>query len=156
MRKLVSLPFLALILAGCGPSKGSVSGVVTVGGKPLKGGTITFLQQKGDAIPMTYPINDDGTFSVSDLPFGTFNISVAPAPGDSTATSMGAAAAAKVRSEEFDRTGQTMPRDILDAGRPSGPDPKANLIPEKYRDPLTSELTITIDSATVQHNVVIP
>jgi len=76
---VASLAVLALVIAGCGEGKpsvtsstqeGTVTGTVRIHGKPMKGGEITFdpsNYQRPDAKLRTGKIGDDGTYSVSTL-----------------------------------------------------------------------------------------
>jgi hypothetical protein len=76
---VASLAVVALVVAGCGdgaPSatsstqEGTVTGTVTIHGKPMKGGEITFNptnNQRKDVPLRTGKIGDDGTYSVNTL-----------------------------------------------------------------------------------------
>lgn len=55
---------LALTLAGCGPAPGTLSGKVTLDGKPLPGGTVT-LQSKSGGQSATAEISENGEYSVN-------------------------------------------------------------------------------------------
>ena len=69
----VSLPCLA---AGCGASKGKVTGKVTMSnGEPLPGGTITFVPVSGKGNIASVFINPDGTYEL-DAPAGECKISI--------------------------------------------------------------------------------
>src|SRR5262249_15041092 len=70
---------LALILAGCGASTGTVTGKVTLkGGKPVTGGTVTFIGT--DQKVVTSPIDAEGTYTIPKVPVGEVKIGVAPPP----------------------------------------------------------------------------
>ncbi len=73
-------PVLALLLAaGCGGSGGNVSGTVTLGGQPLKEGTVSFTPANGQGQTVSAPIKD-GTFSAG-LPAGDYKVQFsAPRP----------------------------------------------------------------------------
>lgn len=53
-----------LLLAGCGPRAGTVTGKVTLDGKPLAGGMITFHGKSG-AGDTTAEISEDGTYTAN-------------------------------------------------------------------------------------------
>jgi hypothetical protein len=63
----------ALALSGCGKSKGNVSGKVTVGGKPVYSGTISFIVGKEQ--PVGGPITD-GKYKVTGVPVGEAKVVV--------------------------------------------------------------------------------
>lgn len=70
---LRTLPLAVLVaaLAGCGGDKrASVSGKVTVGGKPLTGGNITFILVSDPNRTTSGLIKPDGSYEVSDAPVG--------------------------------------------------------------------------------------
>jgi hypothetical protein len=64
---LLGLAFL--LLAGCGPPTGTVSGKVTVGGNPLKGGSVSYVPPNGKGTQSS-DIAEDGTYTVRNLPLG--------------------------------------------------------------------------------------
>jgi hypothetical protein len=64
----------ALLLSGCGPGRGDVSGVVYFKNKPLEGGTISFYDEyKGVA---SSEIKADGSYAVTHVATGTAKIAV--------------------------------------------------------------------------------
>src|SRR4051812_16837665 len=58
----------ALLLAGCGPGHGDVTGAVTYLQKPVKSGTVTFFGPEG---PRVGTIDANGKYAVKDVPAGT-------------------------------------------------------------------------------------
>ncbi len=71
---LVALPFLFCALAGCGiGGKGSVSGTVTVNGKPLSMGMIVFTPASGT--PVAAEISD-GKYEATGVPTGEVKVSL--------------------------------------------------------------------------------
>jgi hypothetical protein len=70
--------FLALVLslgvAGCGASKGTISGKVFYKDNPLKGGKVTFVG--ADKQSYLAEIEEDGSYSVENLPVGEASIVV--------------------------------------------------------------------------------
>jgi hypothetical protein len=63
-----------VVLAGCAPGKGSVSGVVRYQGKPLEAGTILFFdsrQRVREGI-----IGEDGKYEATDVTAGTTRVAV--------------------------------------------------------------------------------
>src|ERR1700729_3502154 len=87
-RRLALVPLILfgcapLFLAGCSPAPVPVSGKVTVGGEPLKTGTVTFFAEAGNptkAEPRG-KIKEDGTYEVQTdgkpgAPPGTYKVVV--------------------------------------------------------------------------------
>lgn len=74
-----SLGAFALLLplaGGCGSGKGTLSGEVTLDGKPLPSGTITFYPAKKSlGNPLVSAITD-GKYSVSGVPVGNMKVAV--------------------------------------------------------------------------------
>ena len=64
-----------VLLAGCSRPVGSVSGKVSYLTKPLKGGSVTFISTEGRPSAST-TINEDGTYTVSNLQAGSYKICV--------------------------------------------------------------------------------
>jgi hypothetical protein len=65
---------LSLGLAGCGSSKGTVSGKVYYKDAPLKGGTVTVVG--ADKQSYLAEIQEDGNYSVEKIPVGEVSITV--------------------------------------------------------------------------------
>ncbi|MCI0701377.1 MAG: carboxypeptidase-like regulatory domain-containing protein [Planctomycetia bacterium] len=61
--------------AGCARPVGDVSGKVTYNGKPLKGGSVTFISDEGRH-SVSASINEDGTYKVPTLTGGTYKVCV--------------------------------------------------------------------------------
>jgi hypothetical protein len=64
-----------LMLAGCGPGRGDVSGIVYFKNKPLDGGTITFYDEYNGVASSA--IKQDGSYAVTHVATGTAKIAVA-------------------------------------------------------------------------------
>jgi hypothetical protein len=64
----------ALMLPGCGPGRGDVSGVVYFKNKALEGGTITFYDQYNGV--KSSAIQTDGSYAVTHVATGTAKIVV--------------------------------------------------------------------------------
>lgn len=114
-----------LVLSGCA-RRADVSGVVTLDGKPLSAGVVTFTPAAGG--PTGYAaIGDDGTYRVqtgasSGLPAGAYVVTVA-ANAPQTADS------------------QPGPGPLADGIRPL-------VTPQRYADPGQSPLRVTLKSGT--------
>jgi hypothetical protein len=65
---------LPLSVAGCGGSKGSITGKVYYKDAPLKGGTVTFVGS--DKQSYLAEIQEDGSYSIENVPPGEAGITV--------------------------------------------------------------------------------
>jgi hypothetical protein len=63
-----------LLAAGCAGGKGVVSGKVSYQGKPVRAGTVSFVPQGGGV--MSSPIEEDGSYTIRNVPVGTVKITV--------------------------------------------------------------------------------
>jgi hypothetical protein len=118
---------LTVLIAGCGPQFGDVSGTVKFKGEPLKTGTISFYDQANKV--QSSPIGPDGTYSVSKVQAGPVKIAVSVP----LAITMGP------------------PRG--DAPMPARPWPGVPALPTKYQDPEQSGLTMEVKSGSQQFDV---
>jgi hypothetical protein len=76
---MVSMCGIALLATGCGEPAGTVSGTLTIEGKPLNCGYIIFQASEGSV--ESTEIQPDGTYSIEGLPLGSAKISInVPAP----------------------------------------------------------------------------
>jgi hypothetical protein len=145
-RLLVLLPLCCGLALGCGQSRtpARLQGEVKYNGQLVKGGTIQFHSKEFGIFQTT--IRDNGTYAMSDLPAGEVVVTIEtesvnpdreiPQYGGKPAAPDGGAAAKK-------------------AGVP--PPPAANKgnyvhIPERYRDPAQSGLTVTLGSGSQTQN----
>jgi len=78
--RIASLLVLVSILSGCnqGPAQGTVKGAVTLDGKPIDGGVITFVPADGNSQPEAVPITS-GEYSVT-MPVGDKRVEIYWAP----------------------------------------------------------------------------
>jgi hypothetical protein len=82
-RKCLCLSVAVLSLGGCGGRgstregcRGPVTGTVTIDGKTLGGGSITFVCIDDPKYRVVAPLRGDGTFSVADAPLGRVRVAV--------------------------------------------------------------------------------
>ena len=75
---LAAMALTACLLAstGCGPSKGTLKGKVTLDGVALKGGQVNFFNKTAGGRGATVEINEDGTYSIPLIFGGDYTISV--------------------------------------------------------------------------------
>ena len=159
---ILSLTGLLLFAVGCGPGVGQVSGVVTVGGKPLPAGLISFRPDDPAANSVSAELDRQGNFRV-ELPVGTCRVSIdnrqyepQPKPGAGIPTGIVLSAevmaklkqapAAKEPPPEVDPT-QTADAPVV---REAGLYLK---LPEKYYQVETSGLTIEVKSGEQTQNL---
>ena len=84
-----------LVIAGCGPRTGEVTGTVTYKGKPVRSGNVMLLID--GAAPVYAELKDDGGFALSKVAIGKYRVTVSsPDParpvlvkGESVATPKG-------------------------------------------------------------------
>jgi hypothetical protein len=148
---------LAFALVGCSRPVGTVSGSVSYNGKPLKGGSVTFVSQDGNT-SRSADISETGTFSVDKLAAGEYKVCVdtsflAPqnTSGLPTMGSGGKMMVPPPSSPTIPKGAKTAPpkdANVPEGYAPSDPaamasannDKKYVKIPEKYKDPATTDL----------------
>jgi hypothetical protein len=151
VRLLVCLSFILPIwLLGCSKNSQAparLSGSVTYKGQPLKAGTMQL--HAPDGVAYNAQIGEDGTYIATDIPEGELVITVETESFNPTKKAAGGKDAEKRLKAQ-----QPPP-----PGRGSGGGTPADLsehyvkIPEKYSNPKTSPLTVTVKSGRQVHNV---
>ncbi|MDY3560114.1 carboxypeptidase-like regulatory domain-containing protein [Gemmata sp. JC673] len=127
-----SLVAFSLVLSGCSPAKGVVSGRVTHKGKPVTSGSVTLIAS--DDLPYAAQIASDGSYSIPGVPGGSVKIGVtSPNPSGAGRGGRGAAAALSEAPREGPGT----------AGAGSWVE-----LPDKYTDPLKSGLSGAVSGDT--------
>jgi hypothetical protein len=133
----VSLGLVALLCAGCSPATTTVSGTVTYKKKLLTGGAVTFVTEQGMA---TGPIDNNGAFTVENVPVGTAKVSVFSGGGPPNMNMRGGTGKDRM----------TAPKDSPPEAEKALQGPKqgtpAVTIPSKYSDAGTSGLTREVTS----------
>jgi hypothetical protein len=142
---------LLLGTTGCA-SKGDVSGKVLYRGKPLPGGTVTFLPAGGKGVFFS-PIQEDGSYSLTQVPSGEVTIIVEtesknPAPKGNP---QAAARAKKYKEQMRKKMEQVMPGRV--PPRLSSKEGQYVPIPASYKDPEKSGLTYTVTGGTQTHDI---
>jgi hypothetical protein len=124
-RRITAMVVLGMALSGChksGETLQPVFGKVTFQGKPIAAGVVRFTNPQ-IGIDMTAELHPDGTYEVvrahgPGLPTGTYQVAIMPP-----------------------RLGRSKASAVEDIPKPPKQYPE---IPEKYRDPSTSKLTLTV------------
>jgi hypothetical protein len=133
----VALCLALAALAGCGKGRATVNGKVTLNGKPLTTGTVSFIGGPSDT--GSGHINADGTYAVPDAPLGDCKVTV------QTPRAMGG-----VQGMPKPPAGMKgMPKEMLPPGAEEGS--KAVRVvpaPEKYGSPDTTPVTYTVKKGT--------
>lgn len=81
-----SVLFAVVFTIGCSaePPVGTVTGTVTLNGKPAKGGMISFMPASG-GVPVTAAFDSNGIYKAENVPAGPVMVSVESLPDDSAA-----------------------------------------------------------------------
>jgi hypothetical protein len=142
------LLIMAMVAAGCAPSKGSISGKVIYKETPLKGGNVTFISTDGKQTLST-PIKDDGTYSIENMPVGPVTITVET---ESLASAAQAATQAGKSHRNTPPPGSGAPpgyggSDAADFAK------RYVKIPDNYANPDTSGLTYTVTPGSQTHDI---
>ena len=127
-RRTASLLLLLVLgLCGCGDGRGRVSGSVTKHGQVVKSGVITFISKDGKGTALA-SIKKDGTYSALNVPAGE-------------------AAVILVNSmEERDFVGSIDMSQVTKPVRKPVVSKMPTVIPDKFKTPDTSGLTLTVHS----------
>src|SRR5688572_136090 len=127
-KAMTRIAALCLLLAGCGSKTSSVSGTVTLDGKPLPDATIQFVPD-GAGRDATGQTDKNGYFSMSTFKpgdgvvAGNYKVVVSPPLG------------------EVDKTVHATSGDAMNAPAPKPVAKKASTFPEKYTRPDQTPLT---------------
>jgi hypothetical protein len=115
------------VVAGCGPSYGTITGTVTFNGQAVTDGQVSFLAQDGTIV--TSMIDSNGRYRIPQIPVGPAKITVYP-PTDMAAV-----------GETIKNLGKEKGK-----GPPklNAPPPAKSDIPSRYSDPNTSNLTVEV------------
>jgi hypothetical protein len=124
-------------LAGCGGSGlATVEGKVTVDGRPVSGGRVTFRSADGKSTVLA-KIALDGSYRAVDVPCDAMKVAVA-----------GLDKFERIRLQRGVKGKRTSDSEARAAAIESSPK-----IPEKYKDPDASGLTFTVKSGTNPYDI---
>jgi hypothetical protein len=152
------LLFLLLMLVGCGPGEGKVSGQVKFGGAPLPGGIVLF-QPVGPQNSVSIGLDEQGNYEVV-LPAGEVRVSVdnrmlqphePPIRGGppNLLSRVGDKIAAAKKENAPPPKAAGSPNQIAAQKNPG----KYVKIPDKYHDVSTSGLNFTVQRGNQTHNI---
>jgi hypothetical protein len=145
---------IVLAAPGCQKPTGSlatVSGRVTLNGKPLPGGSVTFFVDKPGAVSPTVDIDESGNYPPVHLPPGEVKIKVdnrvlAPRPAHGGAMVLPKGLSAEVKSK-------MRPPRATPADPPGGAAGRYLAIPERYYMVETSDLAFTVQPGDQKHDI---
>lgn len=153
LRRSLLLPVFLLVL-GCG-SKGTVTGKVTFKDAALPGGQVHFLAENGKSY--AGDINEDGTYTVKNVPTGPKKVSVHPTeppriPLGGGRPGMPGGGLPKIQFGP--PPGSNVPEEAKKGFNPIKPGQKyVKDFPTKYKDPEKSELTYTVTSGEQTYDI---
>src|SRR5262249_18288898 len=120
-----------LLVAGCSKIGGDVSGSVSLNGKPVTSGTVTFHYSGG--VNASAVIASDGTYHMGKPPKGAATVTVEPLEAAQGAGELGGPSGIEQKS-------------ISGSSDPKKAAPAA--IPDKYKNSSTSGLSVTISGSS--------
>ena len=137
-RCLIALA-LALLVAGCAPGIGNVTGKVTYQGKPLGGVTVIFFDAKNMTLRDT--TKADGSYSITKAAAGNAKIAIL-VPMD-----------IPMKGMEMPGMGKGSPeKGTSEKGGGAG---KLPTVPAKYADKDSSGLTCEVKAGNQQHDIIL-
>jgi hypothetical protein len=160
-----SLPYrcgillLVSVVAGCGGSKGKLSGQVRYDGQPLPGGRVTFRPANPKVNPVSVDLDEQGNYQVA-LPVGEVQVSVdnrglQPRPAPLAGSTVNLPPAVREAMNKAKTEGAT-PAPAAAADNPSAA-PKTRgkyvAIPPKYYTIEDSGLKYTIESGNQKQDI---
>ena len=152
---------LALVGVASGCSSGNpmapakISGKISYAGKPIKAGTMKFHTTTGT--PYDAQISTDGTYSAVDLPVGEMIVTVETEsinPNRDLTAGARKNADTEKRMKNMNSSMQRGPGSNDAGGAATQSTASANYIkiPDKYSNPKTSPITITLEKGRQVHN----
>ncbi len=145
---------IAWTAVGCGPSTGKVSGTVSVGGKPVPAGLITFRPDDPAANTVSAELDREGRFSI-ELPVGPCRVALdnreyQPRPKAGAGVPSGIALSPEVMAKLRQSSAASTPPPEIDPTKTAdAPPPRESglyiPLPEKYYQVESSGLTFTVE-----------
>jgi hypothetical protein len=129
---VTAFSLLLLAFIGCAEPRGTVSGKVTYKDKALPGGRVVFLSEDGKKVGSA-EIQSDGTYTSKDVPIGTCQVAVEPAP--------------KSLKSLMPKGATGPPKDAEGGGADAHKQAEDKYvdIPEHVRRPESSKITVTVE-----------
>jgi hypothetical protein len=140
------LPLLGLLIAGCG-SNGTISGKVLYQGKPLPGGTVTFVTGKG---AVSCPISAEGNYTIEKVPAGEVKIAVVGAEMSKSGEVRMAGEAVRSGKVKMEQLPPDIKKKLESSSTASG---QPIWIPANYADFEKSGLTCTVTGSKQTHDI---
>jgi hypothetical protein len=168
---IFSAMITAIVIAGCAKPKGSVSGKVVYKGVPLKVGKITYVSQEDSMQVFGALIGEDGTFTVENVPYGSYKVcidttanpSVGPPSSSAGGSSKGGGFSkpAGVKDKEVkskpldpDKASENFKSSNPDMMKAAKSNANASIeIPSKYRTKENTDITFTVDAPAKTHEI---
>ena len=152
----------SLLVSGCGPSKGTVTGKVTLDSIPLKGGRVDFSNKSGGA-SATVEISEDGSYSLVGLTAGDYTVTVVTdhlkttggggrMPGSPAGGKGGGGIPKENAPPKTDMPGNPADHGYV-ASMPGDSAKKYMKIPSKYSDETQSGLTYNFTGGSQVHDI---
>ena len=138
---ILFVAFGLFLFPGCGNPTGLVTGKVTVKGKPLAAGTVTFASADGSIRKMS-KIGPEGTYSVLNMPTGMTKIGVIASSIGLPAIVPEPAPGVKLPPELIQLLGQGQASKVS--------------IPDHYEDPEKSGLSLEVTGGEQSFDIDIP
>lgn len=127
-----------LATAGCGASKGTVSGSVSYKGENLKGGKVTFVNEKKETVGYS-EIDENGKYSIAKVPAGEYTVCV--------------------ETESFKPSPQmemmikSRPKEAQQGNDLASRAKRYKAIPAEYGDPEKSKLKVKVTGGKQEYNI---
>jgi hypothetical protein len=141
---LLLVGLLLALSAGCGKNyktRGTVKGKVTIDGKSLTTGTVTFTHKEDPGYSASAPIGTDGVYHMPDAPVGPCNVTVKVGKLPMTGLKdMSKAPVGPVMPGEKAPTAGKIPKEVVP-------------IPDRYAEANTSGLTFEVQKGEQEHNI---
>jgi len=127
------------LASGCSKIGGDVNGSVTLNGKPLTSGTVTFHYSDGANVSAV--IGSDGMYHMVKPPKGAVSVTVEPAEGLATGN-----------NEAGGGSGIEM-KSISGSSDAKASKVEKAAIPDKYKNSSTSGLTVTVSGSSQRFDI---
>ena len=132
-------------LSGCGPGTATVSGKVTIDGKVVKAGNLTFIPSAAGKQSRGTTINEDGTYKIEHVPVGTVTICVETESLNP---------AGKIMAPRYKPpAGQQAPEGFGSGDSAADAAKRYVAIPKKYAEADKSGLTYEVKSGTQEYDI---